>query len=79
MTDTTTETSHSLERTLQRIYDAEVNVTISTFWDGGYDISIGGAPGYTEPKLEWTVEYADEIEPFLRQAFGRLFNGYAND
>jgi hypothetical protein len=28
---------------LQDIYDSEINITISWFWDGGIDIGIGDA------------------------------------
>ena len=26
---------------LQKIYDSEINVTISWFWDGGIDVRLG--------------------------------------
>jgi hypothetical protein len=63
----------TLEGTLQKIYDAEVNVTISTIWDGGYDIGLGGAAEYAPPQHEWNVDHAHEIEPWLRQAFNRFY------
>ena len=25
---------------LQRLYDSEINVTITTLWDGGYDFAL---------------------------------------
>lgn len=25
----------------QDIYDSEINIRISTFWDGGYDLKLG--------------------------------------
>ena len=27
--------------TLQQLYDSEINFTISTFWDGGFDWKLG--------------------------------------
>jgi hypothetical protein len=68
----------TLEGTLQRIYDAEVNVSISTVWDGGYDIGLGGAAEYAPPEHEWNVDYAHEIEPWLRQAFNRFYPSAAS-
>ena len=29
-----------LKEVLQRLYDSEINVTITTLWDGGYDFSL---------------------------------------
>lgn len=28
---------------LQDLYDSEINVTISTFWDGGFNVQLGDA------------------------------------
>jgi len=27
--------------TLQKLYDSEINFSISTFWDGGFDVKLG--------------------------------------
>lgn len=64
----------ALAETLQRIYDAEINVKIETFWDAGYDISLDGNSYYVPErwKHQWNVERAHEIEPWLRQAFYRF-------
>lgn len=26
---------------IQSLYDSEINVSISSFWDGGFDVSLG--------------------------------------
>ena len=31
----------SLETVLARLYRSEINVSISTFWDGGWDVKLG--------------------------------------
>lgn len=62
-----------LEATLQIIYDEEVNVSITTMWDGGFDLSIGGAPGWTEPKLTGCVYGAHNIGPWLRLAYDHAY------
>lgn len=28
---------------LQDLYDSEINFTVSTFWDGGFDVKLGDA------------------------------------
>lgn len=30
----------NLEETLQALYDSEINVTITTLWDGGFDFAL---------------------------------------
>lgn len=30
----------NLQETLQALYDSEINVTITTLWDGGYDFAL---------------------------------------
>lgn len=62
-----------LENTLQVIYDEEVNVGITTMWDGGFDLSIGGAPGWTDPLLRGCVYGSHNIAPWLRLAFNRAY------
>jgi hypothetical protein len=33
---------------LQRLYDSEINVTITTLWDGGFDFTLTSYMGWEE-------------------------------
>lgn len=39
-------TQWSLEKTLQALYDSEINATITTLWDGGWDLSLHYIEGH---------------------------------
>lgn len=59
-------TKHSLEQELQKIYDSELNVEISWFWDSGVDVKLGDKMnGF---KAETNVEKIADILPWLQQA-----------
>lgn len=48
---------------LQDLYDSEINVSISTFWDGGYQVKLGDdMNGF---KASWTIERWGQVEPWL--------------
>jgi hypothetical protein len=48
---------------MQRLYDSEINVTVSTFWDGGFDVKLGDyINGFV---AETTVSTWAEVEPWL--------------
>ena len=32
---------------LQALYDSEINFSISTFWDGGFDVKLGSEMGFS--------------------------------
>ena len=49
---------------LQDIYDSEINVSISTMWDGGYDLAIG-CP-ISGPKATGNVDRWGDVEPWFR-------------
>ena len=55
---------------LNDLYDREINFSMSTFWDGGYDVKIGDAMnGFkaeataenAEQAIEWIYEKANEL------------------
>lgn len=47
----------------QDLYDSEINFSVSTFWDGGFDVKLGDTVnGF---KAEFMVERFHEIEPWL--------------
>lgn len=49
---------------LQKIYDSEINFSISTLWDGGFDLKLGDkVNGF---KVESSVGLAEEILPWLQ-------------
>ena len=51
---------------LQDLYHSEINFSVSTFWDGGFDVKLGdGVNGF---KAETTVNRFGEIEPWLSAA-----------
>jgi hypothetical protein len=50
----------------QRLYDSEINFTVSCFWDDGFEVKLGDPMnGYeAQDKLAtWA-----EVEPWLRRA-----------
>jgi len=59
---------------LQALYDAEINVSISWMWDGGFDVRIGDAwAGFSaEAKCAtWA-----EAEAWLREQGNRILAGH---
>jgi hypothetical protein len=52
--------------TFQRLYDSEINYSISCFWDGGFEVRLGdplnGFAAGTHV-ANWS-----EVEPWLRDA-----------
>jgi hypothetical protein len=58
---------------LQKIYDSEINLRISWFWDGGIDIRLGDdMNGYL---VEETVKTVAEIVPWLQEAIAHFYPG----
>ena len=54
---------------LQRIYDSEINVSISWFWDGGIDVTLGdGANAFV---AEASLKEAKDILPWLQTQIRR--------
>lgn len=60
----------TLPEIMQRYYDAEQNIEISSFWDGGWDVYIGDkANGFKDQTncetlkdvVEWLVEKFEEL------------------
>ena len=50
----------------QRLYDSEINFSVSTFWDGGFDVNLGDhLNGF---KAETNVRTWAEVEPWLEAA-----------
>jgi len=55
----------------QRLYDSEINASISTFWDGGFDVKIGDEMnGFM---AETNVASFAEAEAWLEAEAKRLF------
>lgn len=51
---------------LQKIYDSEINISITTFWDAGYELQLGDiANGFC---AKGSVETAAEIIPWFQKA-----------
>src|SRR5215203_4506551 len=56
----------SMEHELQRMYESEINVSISWFWDDGIDLKLGDPMnGF---KAEGNVASVAEIVPWLQAA-----------
>jgi hypothetical protein len=56
---------------LQKIYDSEINLRISWFWDGGIEIRQGDdLNGYL---AEETVRKVAEIVPWLQEAIAHFY------
>lgn len=50
----------TLEQVLQDLYDSEINVEISWFWDGGFDVALGN--NYCGYKANDSVEKAQSLK-----------------
>jgi hypothetical protein len=56
---------------LQKIYDSEINMEISWFWDGGIDIRLGDKMnGYL---AEDNVRSVDEIIPWIQESIAHFY------
>ncbi len=53
----------SLSKILEDLYDSEINVSVSCFWDGGWDIALGDAANGWRAKT--CVDNLDEAVPWL--------------
>ena len=61
----------TLEDELQKIYDSEINVSISSLWDAGFDVKLGDEMnGFPE---ETQVRTVADILPWLQQAIAKHF------
>jgi len=64
------DTTADLAVELQKIYESEINLQISWFWDSGIDIRLGDrANGYL---AEETVSSVAEIVPWLQEAIAHF-------
>ena len=60
-----------MQAELQKIYDSEINVSISWFWDGGIDLKLGDdMNGYS---AESNVATIREVIPWLQQAIAKHY------
>jgi hypothetical protein len=68
-----------LQQTLQALYDCEINVTISTLWDGGIDFALISYMEFDEAKPEgWhTVKNFAELADVIHERALKEFPAYA--
>lgn len=58
------ENMDTLANVLAALYDSEINVNISSFWDGGFEVKLGdGMNGFD---AETTVQHSTEIAAWLK-------------
>jgi len=72
-----TEPKRSLEAELKAVYDSEINIEISWFWDGDVDLRVGDTMNGFADLSRWnaggdgyatvTVESVSDIAPALRE------------
>lgn len=56
-----------MEQELKKMYDSEINVQISSFWDGGWRIALGDElNGYIHPEYD-IIEEVEDIIPSLQE------------
>ena len=61
----------SLTSVLADLYNSEINVSISCFWDGGWDVKLGDEMnGF---KAETTLDDIDAIAPWLIESAKRIW------
>lgn len=58
---------------LQKIYNSEINFSISTFWDGGFDVSLGDEINGFEESYNF-----DRIEDAIKWLIHKVFQYYPN-
>lgn len=70
---------------LQRLYDSEINFSISVFWDGGFDVKLGDAMNGFDAETNvrtylevesWLEAKAKEIYPDSLFATGKYPESY---
>jgi hypothetical protein len=50
----------------QKLYDSEINFSVSCLWDGGFQVKLGDATnGY---KYEASLDSWDDVEPWLKSS-----------
>lgn len=55
-----------MQKELQKMYDSEINVRISSFWDGGWYVMVGDdMNGFHRPK--WDCCELHEVIPALQE------------
>lgn len=71
-----------LTKELQRIYNSEINFSISTFWDGGFNVKLGDSMnGFiaetTEDTIKdaiyWLIDKVLELHPGSLYSFSRMY------
>lgn len=56
---------------IQDLYSSEINFSVSTFWDGGFDVKLGDhVNGF---RGETCVERRGQVEPWLTEQAIRHF------
>lgn len=56
----------NLQRELKKLYDSEINVQISSFWDGGWYVQLGDEiNGFQKP--DWDGCELKELVPAIRE------------
>jgi len=59
----------TLEEELQKIYDSEINLSLSWLWDGGFDLKLGDEMnGFVE---EGQVRTVADILPWFQNAIAK--------
>lgn len=58
---------------IQKLYDSEINVSISSFWDAGFDVKLGDdMNGFV---AETQVKTFAEVEAWLDQEVRKRYPG----
>jgi len=56
---------------MQKLYDSEINASISTFWDGGFDVKLGDPMNGFDN--ETTVKTFAEAEAWLAETAALIY------
>jgi hypothetical protein len=62
-----------LTTVLRRLYASEINAGLSSFWDGGWDVWIGGVRSDPCERVMFDDDQFDQIAPWLDEAARRHF------
>ena len=61
----------TLEQELQKIYDSEINLSISWMWDAGFDLKLGDEfGGFVE---EGQVRSVGDVLPWFQEAIAKHY------
>jgi hypothetical protein len=63
----------TLDEVLDRLYESEINVSISWIWDGGFELKLGDKLNGFDAESRTTIKTSAEAAAWLDQTARRLY------